>query len=203
VTHYKVSSYRLHNKPEAQWADYFESGYYYEDEFVLVPVDQIDYRKWNQARYDFYMDAFARGESAEPVRLAKPWHGGNRYEVGDGNHRIAASVAMGYTHVPAIVAVRKEGQPPGNPPKNLYEEVYGRELLMLIEYFRAHRPSGSKLYFEWGGVKPVGYWLKISDETDSVMNPYEERLSVVIDGDVRRPDFEWKGKRLHYRGDLD
>jgi hypothetical protein len=110
---------------------------------------------------------------------------------------------MGYTHVPAIVSRKREGKPPGSPPRNLYEEVYGRELLFLIEYFRNKRPYGSQFYFGWGGVEPSGYWLKVSDETDSVLRPYEEILRVAIDGDERRIDFQWRGKRLAYRGDLE
>lgn len=204
MRHYRVAPYKLHNKVEDQWADYFESGYYFEDEMVFIPIDQIDYRKWNQGRYDFYMDAFSKGKSAEPVRLADTaWMGGTKYQVGDGNHRIAASVAMGYTHVPAIVARKREGKPPGNPPRNLYEAVHGRELLLLIEYFRNNRPYGSQFYFQWGSVEPSGYWLKVSDETDSVMRPYEEVMRVFIDGDERKTDFQWRGKKLMYRGNLE
>ena len=105
MTHYKVKPYKLHNDPKIQWADYYDSSSYFEDRFVMVPVDKIHFKKWNQDRYDFYMDAFKSGRAADPVRLSRPWHGGDYFEVSDGNHRTAASIDMGYTHVPAIVSV--------------------------------------------------------------------------------------------------
>ena len=204
MTHYKVKPFKLRNDPKVQWADYYEDGMFFVERFIMVPVGQIRFNKWNQGRYDFYMDAFKNGRPADPVRLARPWQGGDHYEVSDGNHRVAASIDMGYTHVPAIVSVKVEGQfPKGTPPKDLYEEVHGRELLMLIEFFRAHRPSGSKLYFEWGGVEPAGYWMKASDESESTFDPYEQKLTVGISGQDRMAEMPWREGRFSYRGNLD
>lgn len=204
MTHYKVKPYKLHNDPKIQWADYYDSSSYFEDRFVMVPVDKIHFKKWNQDRYDFYMDAFKSGRAADPVRLSRPWHGGDYFEVSDGNHRTAASIDMGYTHVPAIVSVEiKNKSPDGHPPKNLYEEIYGREQLLVVEFFRAWGPSESNLYFEWGGVEDWGYWIKVSDETDSVMQPYKQKMTVVISGESRVANMQWRGKRFSYNGDLE
>lgn len=203
MTHYKVKPYELRNRPEAQWADYYETGSYWQDGFELVPVKDIDYDRWNDGRYEFYMDAFRNGRPADPVRLALPWDGGSRWQVGDGNHRVAASASMGYTHVPALVSRKVEGRPRGMPPRNLYEEIHGRELLMLVEWLRNKRPSETRLYFEWGGVDPKGYWLKVTDETDIASRPYSEELRVDVEFDDRRAGMEWMGRRFVYRGSLE
>jgi hypothetical protein len=199
MTHFKLAPYRLSNKAAAQWADYYETGWYWLDELLYVPIEKIKFNKWNQGRYDFYIDAFQKGKAAEPVRLGKSMDGGGWYEVGDGNHRVAASLEMGYTHVPALVSREVEGKPRGVPPKDLYEEVFGRELNLVLIAVRSKIPSNSWLYLEWGGVRPDGYWFKVTDETE--IPNYTQEFRVKADGDVREVDFEWRGQRMRYRGD--
>lgn len=198
MTHYKVEPFSLSNKPAAQWADYFEYGSYYLDEFVLIPISKIKFKKWNQGRYDFYMDRFQKGGAAQPVRLSLKEDG--MYEVGDGNHRIAVSEALGYTHIPAIVSRKVEGKPEGSPPRDLYEEVYGRELMYTLTNIRAHIDS-PHLLLEWGGVSKTGYWLRVSDESEDPATVGE--LRVAVNGDSRTAECEWKGVPFRYRGDAE
>ena len=195
LPHYRVKPVRLDNDLAEQWATYLRDGHFWRDSLEYVPVGRIDFDLWNPGRYEFYLEAFRAGRVAEPVRLSALPSG--RYSVGDGNHRCAASKALGYPTVPAIVTRRVEGKPSAAPPSNLYEKVYGGELCALLIRLRARLELGLDFLLDWGDPLPTGYWLKVVDER---AKPYRtERFEVVADGDERSVDFRFHGRRFAHR----
>jgi len=195
MKHYRLKPYKLSNDPATQWADYLEDGYYFVEELLIVPISKINYDNWNPGRYKFYQEAFAEGKPADPVRLARS---GSRFEVDDGNHRIAASEDYGYTHVPARVTKKVQGQPDVDPPANLYDEIHGRELLYSLQRLRSGLNHIRDLYLDWGGTSRSGYWFRVTDERFG--QDYERRCEVRVDGDRRQMQMDWKGTKFRHRG---
>lgn len=75
-------------------------------ELRMVPIRRIAAPSaWHPERAASTAAAVASGSALPPVRLL----GNDRvgYDISDGNHRIAAAIAAGLTHVPAIVDRRK------------------------------------------------------------------------------------------------
>ena len=187
----------LRNNIASQWADFYEDGYYYADNLEYIPIGKIEFDNWNPSRYQFYIDAFAKGRPADPIRADDR---GSHFVIGDGNHRVAASVYYGYTHVPAIVSRKIEHAPPGKPPKDLYEEVHGRELLWFLQVVRAALRDYHRLHIEWGGANPDGYWFRVSEARPGRRAEYEMPCKVVIKGDEREISMNWDGRKFMYRG---
>ncbi len=164
-TYYNFSKPDLRNNRASQYVDWEEDGSYWEQVFDIVPLDKVHYEKWNQSRYDDLLPKMNAGKPIDPVQLCKSPDG--MYSVGDGNHRCAASAALGYTHVPAIVSVQSTQEPTDTTTSKVNEEKSGRELLMFVESLRAKNVTG--VFFHWGDVSQWDYSVKVETDEQGVI----------------------------------
>lgn len=71
--------------------------------FKIIPISEIEQQDiWSQGKYDRALKHIQAGTPLDPVLLGRHVNG-NEWAITDGIHRIAASKALGYTHVPALV----------------------------------------------------------------------------------------------------
>lgn len=77
-------------------------------ELRMIPIGRIaPPSAWSPAKAAAIGAAVAAGKALPPVRLLRDEKGG--FVLSDGNHRLAAALAAGHTHVPAIVDRRRGG----------------------------------------------------------------------------------------------
>lgn len=108
------SNRKPHNDYARANIDYEEQGYWYISKFEYIPIDQIDYKEWDQGRLEDNLQKIDETKKTYPVYLSFD-DKTDRFSVGDGNHRCAASKKLGYTHIPAIVSRRVITPPPSSP----------------------------------------------------------------------------------------
>lgn len=71
--------------------------------FKIIPISDIEHQDiWSQGKYDIALKHIQAGTPLDPVKLGRHVNGAE-WAITDGIHRIAASKALGYTHVPALV----------------------------------------------------------------------------------------------------
>jgi len=176
-THYTYAEPKLRNDAATQWVDWKESGSYWTDRFELVPLNLVEYKKWNTDRYDSLMTKMSQGLTLDPVTLALPLNA-STYSVSDGNHRCAVSATLGYTHVPAVVSVEVAEEPPYPGASAEKKETSGRELFFLINSLR-NADRGPEVQFQWKSAQPNDYSLSV------VHDDGRELEVVVMRGETR------------------
>lgn len=145
MSHYPYTNPRLSNSPVHQWADWLEDGSWSEEYVDLVPTHLIDNNAWNPRRLQSLEEGYAKGAKFLPVQLSRR---GGKYMVGDGNHRVELSKIHGLTHVPAILVRIHNERPPGQPPKELAQEISGREMGKLLAILRRKDPLQAQYGFK-------------------------------------------------------
>ena len=181
MSHYQSDSRRVRfPDPADQWADWLTRGRYTKVTYEAVPIAKVRHGKWSEDRYERALAHMMAGRRLDPVSLAKV---GGAYEVADGNHRVAASAEMGYTHVPALVHEEMAEAPPGSPPpgtrRKMVEEEFGTFLNVLRRFVPAGLEVSWKSVSENGYVADVSFWTPWLEEKDY-------QLEVRILGDGRR-----------------
>ena len=70
---------------------------------VNVPLNMIEYKNWNPARYEDNKGLIQSTGSVKPVIIYDYDTDSKRYVLNDGNHRSFVANELGYTHIPAII----------------------------------------------------------------------------------------------------
>jgi len=201
MTHYKIQKpVKLRSNPVEEWLFYEENGYCFADIFSMVPLKDIDFEKWNQGRYDSALKAIKEEIPLPPVQLYFNEET-RRYTVTDGNHRIAASIDMGMTHIPAIVS--KKFNHPIHAKPSTSALKYGKlaeEALYfktnLQSYFWQNELNIELLFDKVQGnqyiylVSTPGFWE-------------EQPLVITAIDSSRNAKLSWQGKNLDITGTLE
>lgn len=71
-----------------------------------VPIVEINLPKpWSKARLESNLKLMRKTKATPPVLLH---HVRGRYEIEDGIHRINAAKRLGFSHIPAVIALERE-----------------------------------------------------------------------------------------------
>jgi hypothetical protein len=169
---------KLKNNKAAIWVEWFEYGEYSIDYFDLVPIDRIKFDEWNPQRSKDLIPKMQQGVPLDPVRLSlsNGW-----FTVGDGNHRVAVSKKMGFTHVPAIISRIVKKKPDFPPPPEIDEELLKLEASRFIQKLR--NESGAELFWVWSSTQKDSYLFDVDVGMGALEEPFT--LSVKAEKDMR------------------
>jgi len=167
-SYYKYDTRRLRqrNNPESQAESAREYGGYSKYEIKIIPIKSIKVPEvWNPPRFEKALELMKKGQPLDPIDVNKE---GSKWGIGDGIHRTNASIALGYTHIPAFFSTWVDTpdlyeQPPEEKPE-----------LPLGSWVRLNKPLDSKTY-GWvdeklssrnlKGVKRHWYGLSLVDHS--------------------------------------
>lgn len=104
LKHYKVDRRILEtlNDPEGWQESSKYDGGYFKYTIKSIPISKVIVPKvWNHGRFDKAKALIEKGTPLDPVRLTER---GGKFEIADGIHRTNASIALGYSHIPGLIA---------------------------------------------------------------------------------------------------
>lgn len=93
-----------------QIKQYDNDGYWSENKIQNIPLQDIEYDIWNQDRYDKNLALISQKHNVMPIDSFFDKKIG-KYTLNDGNHRCGVCVNLGYTHIPAVIAVERYDKP--------------------------------------------------------------------------------------------
>jgi hypothetical protein len=126
---YKLDRKMIHNDFAEQYVNFLEDGYWFKDDFEIVPINEIkDENVWNQQRYETIMQSLEHNMALPPVKLYYDEEL-KEYRLSDGIHRYNVSKKMGFTHIPAIVTRKIIGIPPEIKNNSKILEIQLRRLI--------------------------------------------------------------------------
>lgn len=102
--HYRVDDRKLKawNRPSVWREQAAETGFYQKYDIRILPLRDVMVPKvWSAQKFDDAKRMIEEGRALDPIDVSKV---GGKWKIGDGIHRSNASLALGLTHVPALVA---------------------------------------------------------------------------------------------------
>jgi len=131
----KTLDYRLNNNYVRANISFQEDGYWFEDVFQNIPISKIEYNPWSSIRLKDNLEKIKGTKSTYPI-VAYFDEEKDKYLLTDGNHRVSASKELGYTHVPAIVTMKRMTAPPqAEGVERLRMEQIGWQLGLKIKQY--------------------------------------------------------------------
>lgn len=138
--HYRVDRRLLKvlNDKDAQMDSARFQGGYEKYDIKIVPLSKVNVPKvWNPPRFEKARAHMEAGQPLDPVRVVVK---GGKYDIEDGIHRTNASIALGYTHLPVLVATWVE------TPELLEREEAEKPELPLGTWVKLHKPFEGREY---------------------------------------------------------
>jgi hypothetical protein len=133
----KPLPYKLHNNYAKANVDFADDGYWYEEVFQYIPIEQIKFDPWNNERAKDNLNKLVDTKSMPPV-IASFDSEKQKYILTDGNHRTNAAKELGYTHVPAIVSLKRTTAPKSDAGTEKYRtQTIGWMLGNKIRYIKS------------------------------------------------------------------
>jgi len=191
MSNFKYATPKLVNRPEIQWADWLENGQYTTQTFELVPVDKIEYDEWRPSKTDALVEKIKAGQAIDPAVFDFV---DGKFKISDGNHRTAASIRLGFTHVPAIVHRLVKAKPDFPAPSELQKELIERECFWFIEWLR--RDASRHVFYQWKLADRHGYQIAIEIDRGEIGKEDRYVLLVAANGDDRKLSLFQKNKLL-------
>ena len=190
----KPLKYRINNDYARANLMFEEDGFWFEELFMNIPISQIEYNPWSSVREKDNMEKLKETGKMPPVVAYFDEEKG-KYSLSDGNHRTNAAKVFGYSHVPAIVTLKRTNQPPHSEGVDLarMQEVAWK----LKQMIQRDKPM------DWidiqGTTKDM---IKLNMETHNIDSDYKYVLTVrPVGGGMYDCILKPSGEK--FRGDLE